>query len=388
MSTDKIILSNQNNKNFDFIEEGNSTKLVKKVFRWLSRTILLASFICILYCTFSSDRYVSEAVILIQNTEQITTQNLDVTTLLSNMSSPNKTDQLLLSEYLLSIDMLKKLDKNLNLRAHYSDNRWDFASRMWLGKYYIEWFYRYYLSRISITLDELSGVLRIQAQAYDPGTAYRITQFLVEDGEKFMNEMSHALARKQVEFLDKEVAQDYADILKASKKILNFQNKKGMVSPKAVVENINEIISKLEVQRSELQTQLSALPHTLDIDHPTRKALKLSLLAIEHQIEKEQVKLASTSGTPLNSLMEEEQLLQQELKFKQDVYQTSLVALEKGKMDAARALKQVSILQKPTFPEYALLPNRLYDILICICITFLMLGIINLLKLIILDHVD
>ena len=109
---------------------------------------------------------------------------------------------------------------------------------------------------------------------------------------------------------------------------------------------------------------------------------------MERQIAQEHAKLASTSGKPLNSLVEEEQRLQLELSFKQALYKTSLVALEKGKMDAARALKQVSVLQLPVLPEYAWEPRRIYGVVATLCITLLVIGIINLLKAVILDHVD
>ena len=100
------------------------------------------------------------------------------------------------------------------------------------------------------------------------------------------------------------------------------------------------------------------------------------------------MKLASTTGNPLNSLMEKEQLLKLELSFKQDIYQTSLAALEKGKMDVARTLKHVSIIQQPILPEYAWLPRRIYGIITTFCISLLILGITKLLKSIIIDHVD
>ncbi len=308
--------------------------------------------------------------------------------MLGGIGNINNADQLLLREHLLSVDMLYKLDAALDLRSHYSDSRWDFASRMWFKDASIEWFHRHYLSRVSVEYDDYAGVVRISAQAYDPKTAQAIASMLVKEGERFMNEMSHSLARVQVEFLDKQVAQAQAQVLHASKELLNFQNQKGLVSPKATVESIHAIIAKLEGQRTELQTQLASLPRNLDRNHPTRKSLQQSLAAVERQIAQEQAKLASTSGKPLNSLMEEEQLLQLELKFKQDLYQTSLLALEKGKMDAARALKQVSVLQLPVLAEYAWQPRRLYGVVATLCITLLVLGIVNLLKAVILDHVD
>ena len=364
-----------------------SVNKVRIIFYWISKLIFLTSILCICYWIFSSERYVSEATILIQNTEQITSRDFDVTTLFNGMNTTNKSDQLLLSEYLLSVDMLKKLDEALNLRSHYSDNRWDIASRMWIGKYYIEWFHQYYLSRVTISFDEYSGVLHIRAQAYDPKMSYNIAKLLVEDGEKFMNEMNHALIRSQIKFLEKQVINAQEQVLQASKDLLNFQNNKGLVSPTTTVESIQSIISSLENQRTKLEMQLASLPKNLEKNHPTKKSLKKSISAIENQIKQEQVKLASKSGKSLNLLMEEEQLLQIELNFKQDIYKTSLAALEKGKMDAARSLKKVSILQQPILPEYALQPQRLYGIIVTIFLTFILIGITTLIKYIILDHV-
>lgn len=369
-------------------QEGQSTLRVQKLFRWLVRLLLFLSLLTTCYWLFSFDRYVSEGIVIVQNTEQISAPSFDLTAMLGSIGKANSSDQLLLREHLLSVDMLRKLDAALDLRSHYSDSRWDFASRLWFRDASIEWFHRHYLSRVSVEYDDYAGVLRISAQAYDARTARAIADMLVKEGERFMNEMSHALARTQVEFLEKQVAQAQTQVLQASKTLLNFQNQKGLVSPKATIESIHTIIAKLEEQRTELQTQLASLPRNLDRNHPTRKSLQQSLAAVERQIVREQAKLASTSGKPLNSLMEEEQLLQLDLTFKQDLYKTSLVALEKGRMDAARALKQVSVLQAPGLAEYAWQPRRIYGVVATMCITLLVIGIVNLLKAVILDHVD
>ena len=368
--------------------EGLGTRRVQQVFRWVVRSVLLMSALSTGYWLFSSDRYVSEAIVLIQNTEQISMPTFDIATVLGGLGSISKPDQLLLREHLLSVDMLKKLDADFNLRAHYSDRRRDFASRMWFEDASIEWFHRHYLSRVTVDFDDYAGVLRIRVQAYDAATAQAITRMLVKEGERYMNEMSHALARAQVDFLSTQVASAHEQLLQASHTLLDFQNQKGLVSPKATVGSIHAIIAKLEEQRTELQTQLASLPRSLDRNHPTRKSLQQSLLAVERQIAQEHAKLASTSGMPLNSLVEEEQRLEMDLDFKKAVYKTALAGLEKGRMDAARTLKQVSVLQLPVLPEYAMEPRRIYGVVATLCITILVIGIVNLLKSVILDHVD
>lgn len=368
--------------------EGLGTRRVQQVFRWVVRSVLLMSALSTGYWFFSSDRYVSEAIVLIQNTEQISMPTFDIATVLGGLGSISKPDQLLLREHLLSVDMLKKLDADFNLRAHYSDRRRDFASRMWFEDASIEWFHRHYLSRVTVDFDDYAGVLRIRVQAYDAATAQAITRMLVKEGERYMNEMSHALARAQVDFLSTQVASAHEQLLQASHTLLDFQNQKGLVSPKATVGSIHAIIAKLEEQRTELQTQLASLPRSLDRNHPTRKSLQQSLLAVERQIAQEHAKLASTSGVPLNSLVEEEQRLEMDMDFKKAVYKTALAGLEKGRMDAARTLKQVSVLQLPVLPEYAMEPRRIYGVVATLCITILVIGIVNLLKSVILDHVD
>lgn len=368
--------------------EGRMALRVHKVFRVLYGLLLLFCICSICFWLFASDRYVSEAVVLVQNTDQVAIPSLDITTMFGGTGGGNKADQLLLLEHLQSVDMLRKLDEKLDLRSHYSDSSHDIGSRMWFRDASIEWFLRHYLSRVEIEFDDYAGVLRIRSQAYDPKTAKAVADMLVAEGEHFMNDMSHELARAQLDFLNAQVVQAQEQVQAASKKLLDFQNQKGLASPKVTAESIYGIISKLEGQRTEIQTQLASLPRGVERNHPARRTLQQQLAAVERQIDTEKAKLASTSGLPLNSLVEEEQRLLLELEFQQDLYKTALAGMEKGRMDAARAIKQVSVLQRPMLPEYPWEPRRIYGVTATLCVTALIAGILHLLQSVILDHVD
>src|SRR3546814_18582938 len=67
--------------------------------------------------------------------------------------SINRGDQLILRDYLRSVDMVKKLDKELNLRAHFSDHQIDPFSRL-ASDATMEELRDYYLSRVSIERSE------------------------------------------------------------------------------------------------------------------------------------------------------------------------------------------------------------------------------------------
>lgn len=367
--------------------EGKTTLKVKLIFRYVIRAVMITGLVTMLYWPIAADRYVSEAIVLIQNTDN-SHQSIDLSTLLTGGSlGGNKNDQLMLLEHLRSVDMLEKLDAKLDLRTHYNSS-WDIVSRMWFKNYSMEWFHRHFLARTNITYDDYAGVLRIRTQAYDPQTAHAIASMLVEEGERYMNDLGHSLAREQVTFLEKQVVGSYENVLRASKILLNFQNEHKLLSPESTVASFYEIIGRLEENRTNIETQLAALPKKLDENHPTKKSLMQQLTAVEKQIDEENAKLASSSGKTLNSLVEEQKRLQLELNFATDIYKTALVGLEKGRMDAARTIKLVSILQTPTYPQYPWEPRVTYNLSATLIITLILAGIINLLKDVILDHVD
>lgn len=361
--------------------------LTIRLFPRLIRLVLIGVVLATLYwLLIASDRYVSEASVIIRKTDSVAAPTPDLGMLIAGVAGVNRNDQLLLREYLLSVDMLKKLDAELNLKAHYGDWGRDWVSRMWLTD--MEWFHRHYLARVAIEYDDYAGVLRIKAQAYDAKMAQAISDMLVREGERYMNQIGHEMAQTQVDFLTAQVDLAQLRFQQASQTLLAFQNKKGLLSPQATAESLTLLVAKLEEQRAQLQTQLASLPRTLDRDHPNILMLGQSLAAIDQQIAEEKNKLANPGGKTLNITMEEFQRLEMEVSFTKDLYKAALTALEKGRIDASRMLEKVSVLQSPTLAEYPMEPRRTYNTVITLLFGLMLVGILKLLESIVLDHVD
>jgi len=350
---------------------------------------LFTSLLAMLYWgVFASDRYVSEAHVIIQSTDLTYGQDMELSSLLGNLGGPNGADQLLLRDHLLSVDMLKKLDAELHLRAHYSDKARDILSRMWAEDEPLEWFHQHYLSRVSVEFDDLAGVLVIKTQAYDPETAHAIAVMLVEEGERFMNAMAHRLAEEQVTFLEDQVVDMNERVIKARQAVLDFQNTEGLVSPENTAENFAGIINGLQTQLADLQARRSAMLGYLMDDSSDITRINLQIAAVEKQIGREQVRLTSQAGPALNETVERYQRLLLRAEFAQDVYKSALVALEQGRIEATRMLKKVSVLQSPTEPQYPLEPRRLYNSVVFVLVALLIAGIVHLIAAIIRDHKD
>jgi capsular polysaccharide transport system permease protein len=356
--------------------------------RSIGAAVIASVLAAIYWLAIASDRYVSDAHVVIQRTDLSGGQGMDFSNLLAGAGNGSRADQLLLREHLLSVDMLKKLDAALDLRTHYSDPRRDLLSRMWFRDASMEWFHRHYLSRVRIELDDYTGLLVIRAQAYDPKTAHAISAMLVREGERFMNEMAQNLAQAQVVFLEKQVVKMNERAIQARQAVLAYQDKKGLVSPQATAESIAGIVASLEAQRTELQTRRSALQAFLVPDHPNIVQLNQLVAAVEKQIAREQAKLAAPGGQTLNRAVEEFQRLEMEAAFAQDIYKTALAALERGRVEATRTIKKVSVVQAPVQPEYPLEPRRFYNTLVFMLVAMLLAGVAHLLTAIVRDHKD
>lgn len=354
--------------------------------------LLLALIFCLLatiyWCFIASDRYVSSAHIVIQRTDLASSQAMDFGALLTGGGQGSRADQLLLREHLLSIDMLNKLDQQLQLRSHFSDTQYDPISRLLFKKTDQENFHRYFLSRVSAEYDDYAGVLVIKAEAFEPKMAQAIVRMMVSDGEQFMNALGHQLANDQVRFLEGQVESLNARVTDAAKQLMKFQNKNKMVSPQNTAENYTGIINTLQAQLSELNTQKTAMASYLQPGAPALVEIDSKIAAVEQQMGKEKAQLASPQGGTLNQTVFDFKILEGQLKLAEEVYRTALIGLEKGRIEASRNIKKVSILQAPSLPEYPLQPRRIYNTFASVMTALIIAGIAQLLISIIRDHKD
>jgi len=369
-----------------------SYPISKATLAWRRNPLLALAFVVTVLSAFywwvmASDRYVSEANIIVQRTDLPGGTSMDLGGVIASMVGVSShQDQLILMEYLNSVDMLIKLDSALSLRQHYSQTSWDIISRLWRSE--MEWFRRYYQNRVNVYFDDRSGILRIRAEAYEPEVAQQIVQLLVSEGEKFMNGMANEMAREQVSFLENELLKIKEDLIRTREDVVRYQNEHGLISPQTTVESLVGTLAALEAKRIEFDAQRNALRSYLVPDHPNILLLDQQIAGIEKQIADEKAKLAAPKGGTLNLKVEEFQRLEFEAGFAQEVYKTAMTALERGRVEAARTVKIVSVLQAPTMPEYPDEPRRSYNVLISMLLAFLIAGITHLILAIVREHKD
>ncbi|WP_290702985.1 chain-length determining protein [Amphritea sp.] len=338
------------------------------------------------WAVWATDRYVSESNIVLES-PQISMPDLNFSSLLGGGSGGNN-DMLLLRDYLLSVDMLRKIDQELGFRSHYASNDVDFFSRLSSVNVPLEELHEYYLSRISVELDEYAQVLRIKVEAFTPEVALDISSMLLREGETHMNTMGQRLAAEQVRFLELQVSELSDNFQNTRKDLINYQNLNGLISPTGTVESLSAVVAELESSLATLQAKQTMMASYQSSTSPAVIRVASEISALRQQIAKERARMAQQSGNALNTLSAEYQTLELKVLFAQESYSGALAALQSTRIESARKLKQISVLQSPTLPEYPVKPKRLYNIIVFVVIGLFITLIMHMLVLIVRDHRD
>lgn len=348
----------------------------------------LPMLLAVIYYSFiAANRYVSEAVVTVRQSSDSSSGVAGMALMLSGVNPPAREDTLYLKQYIYSIDMLKHLDQTLNLRQTYESEKLDLLYRLFPGISQ-EKFVKYYRDRVEVVFDDLTGLLSVRVQSFDPGYAQAVNKELMAQSERFVNEISHRMAREQMAFADQELDKARERYQQAKTRLLAFQNEHNMLDPITQAQAMAGLGTQLEGEISKFEAELKNLLTYLQDDAHQVVALKNQLGALKSQLEKERKRVASGGDARLNTLASEFQQLVLDAGFAEDAYKLALSAVENARIEANRKLKGLVIIESPTLPEEAIYPRKLYNLATLFLGLILLYGIIRLAMATIEDHRD
>ncbi len=353
------------------------------------QSLKLGSFLWVLACfaiavfyvgLIASDRYVSRAEVIIKQADQI--KMLPDTLSMLGLGGSNHQDVLLVQDYLNSWDLLAKLDKELGLKAHYQSDKADFFSRL-SGEVSREDFLEYYRDHLTLSLDELSGVLTIELQAFDPGYGQQVVNLMLKESELFINRLGHQVARDQLAFVEKEVDRAYQRLQAEKAKVLTFQNSHQLISPESTSSARLGVVSQIEGELVNQQAQLKQLRSYMKESAPAVISVQSRVDALTRQLEQERAKLTGQDKDAMNEVTAGYLDVQTQATLAMDLYKTGLISLEQARVEAYRKLKHLLVINQPTLAEDAEYPRRLYNlatvgVLLCLFYGLMVMGLATL----------
>ncbi|EGD5906108.1 capsule biosynthesis protein [Campylobacter coli] len=345
---------------------------------------ILMIFVIIYYILIAADRYVSTITMSVKSTTG-STQASGVLSLLTATSNTSE-DIKFLQGYIESLDMLKILDEKIHLKQLYDEQYIDLFYSL-SSSSSIESYLKYYQSRVKVHVDDKTGLLNVEVEGFTPESAHLIAKTIMQESEKFINEISHKAAREQMSFAEEELVKYKERYQKAQNDLIAFQNKYGVFDPLKQAEAKAGLVTQLESDIAQREAKLLTMQSYMNDSAPEIVTLKAEIAALKKQLVKERSKIsADNSSQKLNDLAAKFQDLTIEAGFAQSAYEAALKAYESARIEALRKIKQLVIVQTPDVPQSAKYPEKIYNILTAFIVLSLIFGVVKFVKMIIEEH--
>lgn len=337
------------------------------------------------YLVIKSELYESRTALLVKDMNSASTSASLGLSLLGMGTSSQVQDSKVVEEYLMSLDIYKRLDQKFGLSEHYKSDKLDFVER--LGQDATEEdFLKFYNSRLNVAFDETSSILHIAFSHVEPQKAQEILEFLVLEVEGQINELNRKNAQRQLTFIEQEYAKAKIKMDTSSKTLEEYQNKNLLLDPTTQASAATGVISQLEATLTQKKIQHATMQGYLNEDSYELSALQKEMDEIEKSIASQKKELSGTSKDRLNKTMFEYEKLKLQLEFDTEVYKNALLQLETTKLDVSKEAKMLSIISKPNLPDGYTYPDKPRVFITILILTLLMYGIFSMLNSIIKDH--
>ena len=371
---------NQEVNKFELARKMRATRLFRMFRWWVGIPTLLA---IVYYGLIASDYYESVAKFSIQSTDQSAAASLD-TLLASVPGAGSNQDALMVKEYILSRDVLERLDSEHAFLAHYQDAG-DWFSKL-SRRATFEDAFDYYLRRVAVDVDIQSGVSTLEVRALTAEHAARFATAILKYSEALVNRLSDRAERDRLDLARSEVAASEKRLTNIRSRILREQMAGDDINPAESAAAILAIRNELEAEHTRAQAELTEVISYMREDSPKAIALKNRIESLQMQIDNENRRLISPDEDSLSSSIAGFEPLLVEKEFAEKAYESALTSLEIARADAAKQHRYLATIASPYAPDTATHPKRMMSILTVLLSTMLAFGIGSLLIAAIREH--
>lgn len=324
--------------------------------------VVAASIILIIYFgIIASPRYVSETQFVVKQSGSGDVPLAGLASL--GAVSGTMRDALIIKEFVESRDMAVALDSSIGLKGHYQRAGADWFSRL-SASATVEDYVEYYKKHIQVHHDEMSDILYVEVQAFDPDFALTLADKVLELSEQFINNIGNKMATEQLRYAQGEVERSH-DILKQQQtRLLAFQDENKLYSPEQEGGALVQAINNLQGEIIKADARLKELRAVMRDDAPEVRSQRNLIDSLSKQLAEEKSRLTSSTGDQsLNKVNTIYQEIKLSVELASDLYKSSLASLESVRADAYRKLKHLLIVQHPALAEEDKYPRRAYNIL-------------------------
>ncbi|WP_302507319.1 capsule biosynthesis protein [Gallibacterium anatis] len=344
---------------------------------WL--TVIIPTFCSLFYFSiWASDVYISESSFIVRSSRAQASLGGMGALLQSIGFARSQDDTFTVQEFMRSRNALTTLESELPVRKFYEDNG-DFFSRFNPLGFFDEQesFYQYFRKHLMINIDSLSGIATLQVRGFNADSAQQINEALLHLAETLVNKLNDRARKDTITFAEQSVNEAEKYLSETSTALSQYRVKNGIFDIRTQSESVLTLVQKLQDELIAIQTQLDQV-RALSPDNPQVKVLKARQKSIREEVAQQLNRVFEGNHSLTTQSAEYQRLILDETLAKQQLT-AAMSALQSAKEEAGRQQLYLEIIAKPSHPDLALEPHRLYNILATFILGLVIYGVLTLL---------
>ncbi len=289
-------------------------------------------------------------------------------------------DSVALQEYILSRDILERLDRDHGWIAHFQDERIDEFHRL-AADATVDEAHDYYAGglirpgKVKVSYDSAEGIIRLEVVGVTPEAAKRFSEAIISYGEELVNALNERSRNDGVEMARANVAAAREDLRDAQRKVAEVQEQLSIFSVESEAGALQTRIVTLEAEIDELLAEIARLETITSNPIDSRfTPLRTNLEVKTRQLRDLRVRLTGDGSAggdrSMAQLSSELELARVDQATTQMMYSSALSTLETAIASAAEQSLYLETVVRPAAPQNASKPDRLANVALVFLVLF------------------
>jgi len=279
--------------------------------------------------------------------------------LLSGSPLASSQDSITVQGYLQSRDAMLRLDEDEGFRQHFSQDFIDPIQRLNEDATQ-EAAYKKFSKSVKIGYDPTEGIIKMEVIAASPETSALFSKQLIQYAEEQVDQLTARKRGDQMQGADQSRQEAEQKMIAAQTRIVEIQEKLGVLSPESEVQAVFGQITQLE---TELLTERISLQQFLSNQRPNQakvSAAQNKIAELERLIEEKRGELTKSNANngSLARISGELLVAQADLEVRQGLLAQAEAAFEAARLEANRQVRYLSVAVNPIAPDEATYPRK------------------------------
>lgn len=276
-------------------------------------------------------------------------------------------DSVSVQSYLSSRDAMLRLDADLGFKQAFQDPAVDPILRL-PPDATNEQTYKVYRNSVKIGYDPTEGVINMEVIAPDPKLSEEFSLALIKYAEGQVDQMTARLRADQMQ----GAVQTYEDaekkVLNAQRRVLDLQQKLGVLDPLAESTVVMGQISALEAQLAQKRLELGQLLANTSPNQSRVAATRGDITRLEEMLLETRAQLTEGDATrgSLAAIAGEIRIAESDLLTRQELLAAAAAQMESARIEANKQVRYLSLSISPVPPDEATYPKAFQNTIVAL----------------------